>query len=160
MVITGMSGAGGRQFGNTLEDLGWFVIDNLPPELIPKVADLALGPRSQEPRVALAVGAGQRLRRGASWPCSSSGRRAQWCACVFLDAVDRDAGATLREHQAATPALRRRASPTAIEQERDALLQPVRRVRRPRHRHLRARTSTTLKRAVDELFGDGRPRAT
>ena len=53
-----MSGAGRTQFGNSLEDLGWFVIDNLPPELIGKVADLALGPRSQEPKVALAVGAG------------------------------------------------------------------------------------------------------
>jgi UPF0042 nucleotide-binding protein len=33
-----MSGAGRSQVGNTLEDLGWFVIDNLPAPLIPKVA--------------------------------------------------------------------------------------------------------------------------
>ena len=56
MVITGMSGAGRTQVGNALEDLGWFVIDNLPPQLIPKVAELALGPRSTEPKVALALG--------------------------------------------------------------------------------------------------------
>lgn len=35
-----MSGAGRTQAGNTLEDLGWFVIDNMPVELIPKVAEL------------------------------------------------------------------------------------------------------------------------
>ena len=44
MVITGMSGAGRSQAADILEDLGFFVIDNLPPELIPKVAELAQGP--------------------------------------------------------------------------------------------------------------------
>lgn len=34
LLITGMSGAGRTQAGNTLEDLGWFVIDNLPPSLL------------------------------------------------------------------------------------------------------------------------------
>jgi UPF0042 nucleotide-binding protein len=42
-VITGMSGAGRSAAANVLEDLGWFVIDNLPPALITKVADLAAG---------------------------------------------------------------------------------------------------------------------
>jgi UPF0042 nucleotide-binding protein len=42
-VITGMSGAGRSAAANVLEDLGWFVIDNLPPALITKVADLAGG---------------------------------------------------------------------------------------------------------------------
>ncbi|MCB1012072.1 MAG: RNase adapter RapZ [Microthrixaceae bacterium] len=40
LLIAGMSGAGRTQAGNTLEDLGWFVIDNMPVELIPKVAEL------------------------------------------------------------------------------------------------------------------------
>ena len=30
VVITGVSGAGRTQFGDSLEDLGWFVIDNIP----------------------------------------------------------------------------------------------------------------------------------
>ncbi|MCC6495759.1 MAG: RNase adapter RapZ [Propionibacteriaceae bacterium] len=34
LVITGMSGAGRRTVGHTLEDLGWFVVDNLPPSLL------------------------------------------------------------------------------------------------------------------------------
>jgi UPF0042 nucleotide-binding protein len=39
-IITGMSGAGRSAAADVLEDLGWFVIDNLPPALIPKVAEL------------------------------------------------------------------------------------------------------------------------
>lgn len=42
-VITGMSGAGRATSANVLEDLGFFVIDNLPPALIGKVAELARG---------------------------------------------------------------------------------------------------------------------
>ena len=40
-IITGMSGAGRSEAANVLEDLGFFVIDNLPPMLIGKVAELA-----------------------------------------------------------------------------------------------------------------------
>ncbi len=42
-VITGMSGAGRSEAANVLEDLAFFVIDNLPPALISKVAELAKG---------------------------------------------------------------------------------------------------------------------
>src|SRR3954468_24608292 len=42
-IITGMSGAGRSEAAHVLEDLGFFVIDNLPPTLIGKVAELARG---------------------------------------------------------------------------------------------------------------------
>jgi RNase adapter protein RapZ len=58
VVITGLSGAGRSQAADELEDLGWFVIDNLPPELIPKVVELVQSPASSTPRVALVAGAG------------------------------------------------------------------------------------------------------
>ena len=38
-MITGMSGAGRRTVGHTLEDLGWFVVDNLPPSLLPDLIE-------------------------------------------------------------------------------------------------------------------------
>lgn len=41
LVITGMSGAGKSQALNVLEDLGYFAMDNLPPALIPKFAEIA-----------------------------------------------------------------------------------------------------------------------
>jgi UPF0042 nucleotide-binding protein len=42
-IITGMSGAGRSEAAHVLEDVGYFVIDNLPPKLIGKVAELARG---------------------------------------------------------------------------------------------------------------------
>lgn len=46
VIITGMSGAGRSTASAVLEDLGWFVIDNLPPQLIGRVAELAFAPGS------------------------------------------------------------------------------------------------------------------
>lgn len=40
-VITGMSGAGRSTVANALEDLGWYVVDNMPPMLIQQMVDLA-----------------------------------------------------------------------------------------------------------------------
>jgi UPF0042 nucleotide-binding protein len=85
VVITGLSGAGRSQAANDLEDLGWFVIDNLPTELIPKVAELVMSPSSATPRVALVVGTGayQRdLGPGLTALRASGGRVRQ----LFLDA--------------------------------------------------------------------------
>jgi UPF0042 nucleotide-binding protein len=42
-IVTGMSGAGRSAAADVLEDLGFFVIDNLPPALIGKVAELGRG---------------------------------------------------------------------------------------------------------------------
>jgi UPF0042 nucleotide-binding protein len=53
-IITGMSGAGRSEAANVFEDLGFFVIDNLPPALIGKVAELARGP-GRPARYALVV---------------------------------------------------------------------------------------------------------
>ena len=53
-IITGLSGAGRSSAADVLEDLGWFVIDNLPPALIPKVAELARD-RERPSRYALVV---------------------------------------------------------------------------------------------------------
>jgi len=53
LVITGMSGAGRSTASDTLEDLGWYVIDNLPPALIGPVADLAAAPGSSVTRLCL-----------------------------------------------------------------------------------------------------------
>ncbi|HVF74945.1 MAG TPA: RNase adapter RapZ [Acidimicrobiales bacterium] len=58
VVITGMSGAGRSTAADTLEDAGWFVIDNLPPSLIGKVAELVGRPDSETERVALVSGRG------------------------------------------------------------------------------------------------------
>lgn len=58
VVLTGLSGAGRSGAGDVLEDLGWYVIDNLPPTLMAKVSELGDLPGSVVQRVALVVGAG------------------------------------------------------------------------------------------------------
>jgi UPF0042 nucleotide-binding protein len=56
VVVTGLSGAGRSVAGDALEDLGWFVIDNLPADLVPKVGELAMSADARLDRVALVVG--------------------------------------------------------------------------------------------------------
>lgn len=58
LVVAGMSGAGRSTAAASLEDLGWFVIDNLPPALFTKVAELVGRPKAEVDRVALVVGRG------------------------------------------------------------------------------------------------------
>lgn len=57
-VVTGMSGAGRSTAGAALEDLGWFVIDNLPAALIMKMVEMVDRPGSGIERVALVIGRG------------------------------------------------------------------------------------------------------
>ena len=47
-IITGMSGAGRSEAAHVLEDLGYFVIDNLPPALIANVRELARGKKEPQ----------------------------------------------------------------------------------------------------------------
>lgn len=50
LILTGMSGAGRSTVAHALEDLGWYVVDNLPPALLPSLAEQNL-----ETHAALAV---------------------------------------------------------------------------------------------------------
>ncbi len=42
LILTGMSGAGRLTVAHALEDLGWYVVDNLPPSLLPSLAEQSL----------------------------------------------------------------------------------------------------------------------
>ncbi len=42
LVITGMSGAGRSTVAHALEDLGWYVVDNLPPSMIANLCEMAV----------------------------------------------------------------------------------------------------------------------
>lgn len=54
LIITGMSGAGRSRAAATLEDLGWYVVDNLPPRLLAPMAGL-ITPTSDVRRLAVVV---------------------------------------------------------------------------------------------------------
>ena len=55
VVVTGMSGAGRSTAARALEDLDWFVVDNLPPGLLPTMIELAGRTHGAVPRVAVVV---------------------------------------------------------------------------------------------------------
>ena len=54
-VITGLSGAGRSTAAKCLEDLGWFVVDNLPPSLLPTMAELGGRAQAAVSRIAAVV---------------------------------------------------------------------------------------------------------
>lgn len=43
VLISGMSGAGRSTAANVLEDRGWYVVDNLPPKMLPDLVDIVSG---------------------------------------------------------------------------------------------------------------------
>ena len=53
LVVTGMSGAGRSTVGNALEDQGWYVIDNLPPQMLGPISDLFSISKSKLPKIAV-----------------------------------------------------------------------------------------------------------
>lgn len=55
IIITGMSGAGRSTAAKSLEDLDWFVADNLPPAMLPTMLDLARRARGPLPKIAAVV---------------------------------------------------------------------------------------------------------
>jgi len=103
LLIAGLSGAGRSQAADDLEDLGWFVVDNMPIALIEKVVELAAA--GEQSQLALVVGTAvhqtdavvivQRLRE--------VGHRVR---VLFLDAstpeLVRRYGATKRKHPLAS----------------------------------------------------------
>jgi len=89
LIITGLSGAGKSLATQTLEDLGFFCVDNLPPTLIPKFAEIIQESQGRIRRVALVID----VRGGEFFDAlgtaladlEASGIRFQ---IVFLDASD------------------------------------------------------------------------
>ena len=55
VIITGLSGAGKSETIKCFEDLGYFCVDNLPPVLIPKFAELCAQSDGRINRIALVV---------------------------------------------------------------------------------------------------------
>jgi UPF0042 nucleotide-binding protein len=88
-VITGLSGAGRSTAAKCLEDLGWFVVDNLPPTLISAVVDLAARSHGGVDRIAVVVDV---RSRGFSSDLRESldqlRRSGQAARVLFLEAPD------------------------------------------------------------------------
>lgn len=57
VIVSGLSGAGKSRAVNALEDIGFYCVDNLPPKLLPKFAELCLQSQGTLSRVALVIDA-------------------------------------------------------------------------------------------------------
>jgi RNase adapter protein RapZ len=55
IIVTGMTGAGRSTAAKALEDLGWFVIDNLPPQMLQSVVQLINDEDDDQARIAVVV---------------------------------------------------------------------------------------------------------
>jgi RNase adapter protein RapZ len=89
VVITGMSGAGRSTAAKSLEDLGWFVVDNLPPGLLPTMVDLAARSHGAVPRIAAVVDVRSRaFSTDLKSAITEVGARGAAARVVFLEAAE------------------------------------------------------------------------
>jgi UPF0042 nucleotide-binding protein len=88
LILTGMSGAGRSTAAKSLEDLGWYVVDNLPPTMLRPLIELAAAAGSNMPRIAAVFDV-----RGGSFFADlrdivTALRKGTDVSVVFLDATD------------------------------------------------------------------------
>ncbi len=89
LVVTGMSGAGRSTVGNALEDLGWYVVDNLPPQMLLPLVELAARAGNALPRIAAVVDVrGGRLFSDVQQAIESIGASSANVRVLFLEATD------------------------------------------------------------------------
>ena len=96
LIVTGMSGAGRSTVGNALEDMGWYVVDNLPPQMLRPLIDLSSVSEGRIPKIAAVVDV-----RGSSFFADlqeilQSVRAGVDLRILFLDATD---GALVRRFE-------------------------------------------------------------
>ncbi|MDP7067466.1 MAG: RNase adapter RapZ, partial [Acidimicrobiales bacterium] len=125
VVVAGLSGAGRSTVADTLEDLGWFVIDNLPSNLLSSAAELLTTSESRVERLALVAGSHQHQGDLLNF-LSSLGTSLARVKIVFLDAATevlvRRYDQTRRRHPLSEDA---ESVAEAIQRERE-LLEPIR----------------------------------
>jgi len=86
VLVTGMSGAGRSTVAHAMEDLGWYVVDNLPPALLPNLVEL-LGTTVAKIAVVVDVRGGQFFDHLSSALASLEERKVER-RIVFVDASD------------------------------------------------------------------------
>jgi UPF0042 nucleotide-binding protein len=101
LVITGLSGAGRSQAADDLEDLGWFVVDNLPVVLVDKVVELTGEAGGEISKLCLVVG-NARQQTGILSTITALRTQGHRVRVLFLEAATRELvrryEATRRKH--------------------------------------------------------------
>ena len=88
LIVTGMSGAGRSTVANALEDLDWYVVDNLPPRMLRPLLDLTERAAGAVPKVAVVVDVRGRSLFGDLPEAMRALQADGQVRVVFLDASD------------------------------------------------------------------------
>ncbi|MDQ2697963.1 MAG: RNase adapter RapZ [Actinomycetota bacterium] len=88
LIVTGMSGAGRSTAANALEDLDWYVVDNLPPQMLKPLLDLTELAGGVLPRVAVVVDVRGRDLFSDLPEAMQALRERRQIRVMFLDASD------------------------------------------------------------------------
>lgn len=89
VLVTGLSGAGRGTAAKVLEDLGWYVADNLPPQLITRMVDLGLDAGSRITQLAIVMDVRSRGFTGdLDWVRNDLATRNITPRVVFMEASD------------------------------------------------------------------------
>src|ERR1700758_5184723 len=89
VLVTGLSGAGRGTAAKVLEDLVWYVADNLPPELIAQMVDVGLAAGSRITQLAVVLDVRSRGFTGdLDWVRNDLASRGIWPRVLFLEASD------------------------------------------------------------------------
>lgn len=88
LIVTGMSGAGRSTVANALEDLGWYVVDNLPLPMVKTLADMADRTSGALPKIAAVVDVRGRDLFDDIQQTVSDLRQNATVRVVFLDATN------------------------------------------------------------------------
>lgn len=87
LILTGMSGAGRSTVAHALEDLGWYVVDNLPPALLSALVSKGTGPQAKELAVVVDVRGGEFFDELTQALDELKANKSAY-RLVFLDATD------------------------------------------------------------------------
>ncbi len=88
LIVTGMSGAGRTTAANALEDLGWYVVDNLPPQMLGHLLELTEIAGGALPKLAAVVDVRGRDLFQALPAVTNALRAGRQLRVLFLDAGD------------------------------------------------------------------------
>ncbi|GEP48428.1 RNase adapter RapZ [Microbacterium saccharophilum] len=88
LIVTGMSGAGRTTAANALEDLGWYVVDNLPPQMLRPLMDLTGLAVGALPKIAAVVDVRGRDLFAQLPEITRALRDGRHLRVLFLDAAD------------------------------------------------------------------------
>lgn len=126
VIVTGMSGAGKTTVLKFLEDVGFFCVDNLPPALIPKFAELCFEQNNEIDKVAMGIDIrGGKLFSDLFDVLSQLEKEGYLYEILFLDASDSTLIKRYKETRRNHPLSKGRSIEEGIKRERE-ILQNVR----------------------------------